>query len=78
MIQKIIKIGNSAGIILPQAILKSKGIHEGDEVKVQITKITKDEKKVDIELSARDKKIIQLTKSFVEHYRKDLEDLAQK
>ncbi|MDO8655327.1 MAG: AbrB/MazE/SpoVT family DNA-binding domain-containing protein [bacterium] len=38
MIQKIVRVGNSVGIIIPEEILAQLGLRIGDEVNVELDK----------------------------------------
>jgi antitoxin component of MazEF toxin-antitoxin module len=45
MIQKVIKIGNSIGIIIPQVLNKDVGLQPGDEVSIEKKKINSSKNK---------------------------------
>ncbi|MSR71283.1 MAG: AbrB/MazE/SpoVT family DNA-binding domain-containing protein [Candidatus Taylorbacteria bacterium] len=67
MIQKVIKIGSSAGVTIPKRTMEELGIAIGDEVSIKISHV---ENKISSEL-------IDWTDRFIKTYRKDLEKLAQ-
>ncbi len=79
MTQKVLKVGSSAAVTIPKKSLEELGLKIGDRVSVEV-----DKKKriVSIEplgkLSKEDSKIVKLTMSFIQRYRKDLEALARK
>lgn len=79
MTQKLIKIGDSAGVTIPKKSLKDLGLEIGDDVEVTVDPRRKvvSIKPAD-ELSPEDAKIAKLTLRFIDRYRKDLEALAQK
>lgn len=79
MTQKLIKIGDSAGVTIPKKSLKDLGLEIGDDVEVTVDPCRKvvSIKPAD-ELSPEDAKIAKLTLRFIDRYRKDLEALAQK
>ncbi|MDP2641589.1 MAG: AbrB/MazE/SpoVT family DNA-binding domain-containing protein [Candidatus Yanofskybacteria bacterium] len=79
MTQKVIKIGKSTGITIPKEILEKMRLRAGDRVAVEYdarrgSLMMKTTKKI----SARQKRIAELTQNFIERYRKDLEELAKK
>ena len=78
MEQTVINIGNSAGIILPQRILKSKGIKVGDKVMV-------DDKGKNISISpvkniagGVDDKFMKMADGFIEEHKDVLQALANR
>jgi putative addiction module antidote len=80
MIQKVLKVGSSAAVTIPKDSLKELGLKIGDQVK---TVTDTDKKTLTImsagaTLSKEDTKIARLTSNFIERYRKDLEELADK
>lgn len=79
MAQKVIKIGESAGITISRETLQELGLSIGDQVRVEVDKrrnvFTVAPRE---ELSGEDKKIAKLTSQFIARYRKDLEELAKK
>jgi bifunctional DNA-binding transcriptional regulator/antitoxin component of YhaV-PrlF toxin-antitoxin module len=84
MAQKVIQIGKSAGIIIPKKYLEDIGWKLGDNVYFRLdTKgnellITKNKSKEFRSFSKKDLELLRWTESFIERYRKDLEELAQK
>jgi len=77
MTQKVIKVGDSAAIIIPKKSLKELGIRLGDEVSVEIDK---KQRRFSIEplIKDIDKELLGWTKKFIERYRPALEALARK
>ena len=79
MPQKVLKIGDSAGVTIPKKSLEELGLKIGDKVSVEVDKkhggvfIRRFE-----EMSKEDKKIAKLTLDFINRYRSDLEALAKK
>jgi len=79
MTQKVIKVGDSAAVIIPKKSLKELGIRLGDEISVEVNQQTKVVSFRPLnKLSRRQERITELTLNFVNRYRKDLEALAQK
>jgi len=77
MVQKIIRVGDSAAVIIPKKSLKNLSVKIGDKVD------TKDKNGMFVirpqrSMSKRDLKIAKLTLKFINRYRKDLEALAKK
>ena len=79
MTQKVIRVGDSAAVIIPKKSLKELDLKVGDEVVVDVNP---DEKSVHIhsltKTSNHQKRIAELTYNFTNRYRKDLEALARK
>lgn len=80
MLQKVIKVGNSAAVTLPKDILKVSKLSTGDEVHVQV-----DDATGAIIVSAKDNPfkgmspdIANWTKNFVNKNREALEELANR
>ena len=67
MIQKVIKIGSSAGITIPKKQLKELGISIGQEVEVQIRPKARKLQDFSQELDG-----------FMDKYQEDLKNLAQR
>ncbi len=79
MTQKVLKVGTSAAVTIPKKSLKELGLKPGDEVSVEIDrKSRKVTSRPAQKLSARDKRIAELTLNFIDRYRPDLEALARK
>ncbi len=78
MIQKVLKVGSSAAVVIPKKSLKGLGISIGDEVEVRMYPETR---RVSIEAIAvpdnRAEHITKLGLDFIERYRSDLERLAK-
>jgi putative addiction module antidote len=80
MIQKVLKVGSSAAVTIPKKSLTQLGINIGDEVVVDTNSDTREMivKPVTSKTSARQEKIATLTLDFIERYKKDLKNLADK
>lgn len=79
MTQKVIKVGDSAAVIIPKKSLKELGIRFGDEVRVEVNNKTKVVSFRPVaKVSKRQERIAELTLNFINRYRKDLEALANK
>ena len=79
MIQKLLKVGSSAAVTIPKKSLEDLGLKIGDEIRVNVdsnNRVVSIRPKETIR-SGNDK-IIRLTLSFINRYRKDLEKLANK
>jgi antitoxin component of MazEF toxin-antitoxin module len=66
---KVIKIGSSVGITIPQAIVREQNLRTGDVIEMSIKRANK--------LSKEDQDIARLTAQFINRYRSDLEALAK-
>ena len=76
MAQKVVKVGSSAGVIIPKRSLEELGLKPGDQVMVEIDK---KRRAVIIEpLVKVDHELLVWTKKFIERYRPALEALAKK
>ncbi len=71
MQRKLIKVGTSAAIIIPKAILEEQRIKIGDLVHVEVSKKAHERTR-----RAIDPKVIQWTDEFIEEYRPLLKKLA--
>ncbi len=79
MTQKVLKVGSSAAVTIPKKSLEELGLKTGDKVFVEIDRKTHSVHISPVEKSTkRNQKITELTLSFIERYRKDLEALANK
>lgn len=79
MTQKVIKVGDSAAVIIPKKSLKGLGIRPGDEINIEVNQKTKIISVSPlIKTSKRQQRIAKLTLNFIDRYRKDLEALAHK
>jgi len=76
MTQKVLKVGDSAGVTIPKKSLEELGLKIGDSVTIQIDK----QKRVVVisPLLKVDKELIDWTGKFIERYRPALEALAKK
>lgn len=70
-IQKIIRIGSSAGVTIPAKEMKRQNIEFGDEVEVIVRPASKTTQKADQE-------IIDSARKILENYRQDFENLAKR
>ncbi len=77
MIQKVLKVGDSAAVTIPKQSLKGLGLKIGDRVRVEI-----DEQKrkvlIEPEVARIDKELMGWTQKFIKRYRPALEALAKK
>lgn len=69
-IQKVIKIGSSAGVTIPSKALHQQHISYGDEVEVIIRPINK--------VSSEDQEVINTAKKVLDNYKKDFQNLAKR
>ena len=69
MVQKVIKIGTSAGVTIPKKQLNELGISVGDEVKITVEAVSKKDSQAGL-MSEYD--------SFVAQYGQTLKNLAEK
>lgn len=69
MVQKVIKIGSSAGVTIPKKQLQELGIAIGDEVKLTIQPVDSD---------SRQEKLMDEYEKFVQQYGQTLKNLAQR
>lgn len=79
MIQKVIKVGNSAAITLPKNVMKDADIKTGDKVNVELNEATGA-----IVISTADRPVTNLspdiaqwTKNFIDKNKEALEELAR-
>lgn len=83
MLQKVLKVGSSAAVVIPKKSLKELGIEPGERVQVTV-----DEREGTMTVRAqcggvggpgkRRDRIARLTLNFIDRYRSDLEALAKK
>ncbi|OGD86840.1 hypothetical protein A2164_01350 [Candidatus Curtissbacteria bacterium RBG_13_35_7] len=80
MLQKVIKVGNSAAVTLPKNVMEEAAIKTGDQVNVELNEATSA-----IIISSQAKPITNLspdiaiwTKKFIENNKEALEELANK
>lgn len=69
MVQKVIKIGSSAGVTIPKKQLQKLGISIGDEVKLTIQPVDSD---------SRQEKLMDEYEKFVQQYGQTLRNLARR
>lgn len=67
MRQKIIRVGNSAAVIVPKKILEEKGLKVGEEADIDVRPTFE-----------ADPEIHELTKKIIKNYRPALEELAKR
>lgn len=67
MIQKVLKIGSSAGVTIPKKTMEQLNIAIGDKISFKIEPV---KQKISTEL-------VEWTDAFIKRYRKDLDKLAQ-
>lgn len=77
MAQKIIKVGSSAGMIIPKALLQEIGAEIGDELDIVLKKNTLHIKPIRSKSSDK-KKVAELTMNFINRYKADLDALKNK
>ena len=76
MMQKLLKIGSSAGVTIPKKSLRELGLRLGDNVVVEVEK---GNKRVIIKPFVEvDRELFDWTKQFIEKYRQALTALAKK
>ncbi len=79
MAQKVIKIGKSAGIVIPKAMREEYGIQPGDTVDLRT-----EDNGITIQPAAQatfteeDKRVAKIADRFIRRYRSDIEALADK
>lgn len=79
MIQKVLKVGDSAAVTIPKKSLKQLGIAIGDDVSIEIDAQTATMSVSSLQKpDARQEHITALTLDFVNRYRSDLEALKDK
>jgi len=76
MIQKVLKVGDSAAVTIPKRSLEKLGLKIGDRVSLDINK---SEKAVIVKPFIKpDKELMDWTNKFINKYRPALEELAKK
>lgn len=79
MNRKIIQIGSSAGVTIPQSVREDLNLEVGQEVVVDVDEDTGDIRiRTRENKSERDERIARRTMDFIDRYRSDLEALADK
>ncbi len=71
MVQQLISIGNSVGVIIPKNVLKEKNIKLGDKVELDIKPLKPEAKGVDA-------KFMKMADEFIEEHKDVLETLANR
>ena len=69
-IQKVIKIGSSGGVTIPDKELKRQNIAYGDEVEVIVRPLKS--------VSGKDKKVLAAAQKILHTYKQDFQNLAQR
>lgn len=69
MVQQLISVGNSVGVIIPKNVLKEKNIKVGDKVELDIKPIKPSAKGVDV-------KFMKMVDEFIEDHKDVLQTLA--
>jgi len=72
MIQKIIKVGNSSAVTIPQKLIKEKKLKVGDEVRIDVEPVKKAKK------TTLTPEFIKWVDKYIENNRPALEELASK
>ncbi len=68
-VQKVIKVGDSAGVTLPARDMKAAGIKPGDEVEIAVTKYTPE---------ASDAEVLRVARDILGRYKEDFTNLAKR
>lgn len=71
MVQQLISIGNSIGVIIPKNILKEKNIKLGDKVELDI-------KPIKLQTQGVDAKFMKMADEFIEEHKDVLQALANR
>lgn len=71
MVQRLISIGNSVGVIIPKNILKEKNIKLGDRVELDI-------KPIKLQAEDIDAKFMKMADEFIEEHKDVLQALANR
>lgn len=79
MVQKLIPIGNSVGIIIPQIFRQEAGLKPGDEVEVKLkgsdVVLSKSKKKLTGGVNA---KFVKMVEEFIDEHEDVLKELARR
>ena len=79
MAQKVITVGNSLAVTIPKESAKKLGLRSGSRVEVRIDESKRLVSFSPVEtLSSDDRRIAELTASFMQRYAKDLRNLARR
>lgn len=70
---KLIKIGNSTGVVLPREILSALGLERGDAVNVS----TKGDAVEISRVQTNDARALEIGRQFAQRYRRTMSDLAK-
>ena len=72
MIQKIIRVGNSAAVTIPQSVIKEKRLKVGDNVQIDLEPVKKAQK------TTLTPEFIKWVDKYIENNRPALDELAHK
>ena len=71
MVQQLISVGNSVGVIIPKNVLKEKNIKVGDKVELDI-------KPIKLSIGGVDARFMKMADEFVEEHKDILQALANR
>lgn len=71
MVQQVIQIGNSIGVIIPKHVVEEKGIRVGDKLQVDIKPIKKT-------VGGVDAKFMKMADEFIEEHKDVLQALSKR
>ena len=71
MVQQLISVGNSVGVIIPKNVLKEKNIKIGDKVELEIKPIKTEAEGVDV-------KFMKMADEFIEEHKDVLQALSER
>lgn len=82
MLQKVLKVGTSAAVVIPKKSLKELGIKPGESVQVVVNEkegvmTVRAQRNALAGTPSRQDRIARMTLNFIDRYRKDLEALAK-
>ena len=82
MLQKVLKVGSSAAVVIPKKSLEELGIAIGEKVNLLVderegTVIIRPQRSLSVSTKERYERIARLTLNFIDRYRSDLEALAK-
>lgn len=77
MTRKIIKIGSSKGITIPEETMRKLNLKQGERVEVTFNKENRVIEVKPIKKESKDKELLNWTKEFVKEYKDALEKLAK-
>ena len=77
MTRKIIKIGSSKGITIPEETMKKLNLQRGEKVEVTFNEKNRVIEVKPVKKESEDQQLLKWTKEFIEEYRDALEKLAK-